>query len=91
MDELELLLRKNELHILIIKAMHDVNKGNAPKSKLKALETLRMALETINELAEANRNKENEFRKLRLDNAIQTKKIIELNLKINKLQELKEF
>lgn len=91
MDELELLLRKNELHILIIKALHDIDKGNAPKSKLKALETLRMTLETINELAELNRNKDKAYRKLRVDNAMQTKEIVELKLKITKLQELKEL
>ena len=91
MDELELLLRKNELHILIIKALHDIEKGKPPKSKLKALETLRMTLETINELAELNRNKDKAYRKLRVDNAMQTKEIVELKLKISKLQELKEL
>ena len=43
MDELQLLLNKNKLHILLIKVMHDINKGNAPKSKLDALETLKIA------------------------------------------------
>ena len=52
MDELQLLLNKNKLHILLIKVMHDINKGNAPKSKLEALETLKIAMDTINELAE---------------------------------------
>jgi len=44
MDELQLLLNKNKLHILLIKVMHDINKGNAPKSKLDALETLKIAM-----------------------------------------------
>ncbi len=90
MDELELLLRKNKLHILIIKAMHDCEKGKPPKSKLDALETLKTTMETIHELAEYNRNLLKEVRKLRLDNAIQTKDIVELKLKINTLEEWKQ-
>lgn len=90
MDELELLLRKNKLHILIIKAMHDCERGKPPKSKLDALETLKTTMETIHELAEYNRNLLKEVRKLRLDNAIQTKDIVELKLKINTLEEWKQ-
>jgi len=89
MDELQLLLNKNELHILLIKVMHDINKGNPPKSKLDALETLKIAMDTINELAEYNRSLLKEVRKLRLDNAVQTKDIVELKLKINTLEEWK--
>ena len=69
--------------------MHDINKGNAPKSKLEALETLKIAMDTINELAEYNRSLLKEVRKLRLDNAVQTKDIVELKLKINTLEEWK--
>jgi len=88
MDELELLLRKNKLHILIIKAMHDCDKGKPSKNRLDALETLKT---TIHELADYNRNLLKEVRKLRLDNAVQTKDIVELKIKISKLQELKEL
>ncbi len=90
MDELELLLRKNKLHILIIKAMHDCEKGKPSKNRLDALETLKTTMETIHELAEYNRNLLKEVRKLRLDNAIQTKDIVELKLKINTLEEWKQ-
>jgi len=89
MDELQLLLNKNKLHILLLKVMHDINKGNPPKSKLDALETLKIAMDTINELAEYNRSLLKEVRKLRLDNAVQTKDIVELKLKINTLEEWK--
>ncbi len=89
MDELELLLRKNKLHILIIKAMHDCDKGKPSKNRLDALETLKTSMETIHELAEHNRNLLKEVRKLRLNNALQTKDIVELKLKINTLEEWK--
>lgn len=89
MDELELLLRKNKLHILIIKAMHDCDKGKPSKNRLDALETLKTSMETIHELAEHNRNLLKELRKLRLNNALQTKDIVELKLKINTLEEWK--
>ena len=91
MDELELLLRKNKLHILIIKAMHDCDKGKPSKNKLDALETLKIKMETIHELADYNRNLLKEVRKLRLNNAVQTKDIVELKIKISKLQELKQL
>ena len=89
MDELELLLRKNKLHILIMKAMHDCDKGKPSKNRLDALETLKTSMETIHELAEHNRNLLKEVRKLRLNNALQTKDIVELKLKINTLEEWK--
>jgi hypothetical protein len=89
MDELELLLRKNKLHILIIKAMHDCDKGKPSKNRLDALDTLKTSMETIHELAEHNRNLLKEVRKLRLNNALQTKDIVELKLKINTLEEWK--
>jgi hypothetical protein len=56
---------------------------------LDALETLKIAMDTINELAEYNRSLLKEVRKLRLDNAVQTKDIVELKLKINTLEEWK--
>jgi len=89
MDELELLLRKNKLHILIIKAMHDCENGKPSKNRLDALDTLKTSMETIHELAEHNRNLLKEVRKLRLNNAVQTKDIVELKLKINTLEEWK--
>lgn len=89
MDELELLLRKNKLHILIIKAMHNIEKGKPKKTELEALDTLKTSMETIHELAEHNRNLLKEVRKLRLNNAVQTKDIVELKLKINTLEEWK--
>ena len=89
MDELELLLRKNKLHILIIRAMHNIEKGKPKKTELEALETLKTSMETIHELAEHNRNLLKEVRKLRLNNAVQTKDIVELKLKINTLEEWK--
>ena len=46
-------------------------------------------METIHELAEHNRNLLKEVRKLRLNNAVQTKDIVELKLKINTLEEWK--
>jgi len=89
MDELELLLRKNKLHILIIRAMHNIDKGKPKKTELEALDTLKTSMETIHELAEHNRNLLKELRKLRLNNALQTKDIVELKLKINTLEEWK--
>jgi hypothetical protein len=89
MDELELLLRKNKLHILIIRAMHNIEKGKPKKTELEALDTLKTSMETIHELAEHNRNLLKEVRKLRLNNAVQTKDIVELKLKINTLEEWK--
>jgi len=89
MDELELLLRKNKLHILIIRAMHNIDKGKPKKTELEALDTLKTSMETIHELAEHNRNLLKEVRKLRLNNALQTKDIVELKLKINTLEEWK--
>ena len=89
MDELELLLRKNKLHILIIRAMHNIEKGKPKKTELEALDTLKTSMETIQELAEHNRNLLKEVRKLRLNNAVQTKDIVELKLKINTLEEWK--
>jgi hypothetical protein len=89
MDELELLLRKNKLHILIIRAMHNIDKGKPKKTELEALDTLKTSMETIHELAEHNRNLLKEVRKLRLNNAVQTKDIVELKLKINTLEEWK--
>ncbi len=89
MDELELLLRKNKLHILIIRAMHNIDKGKPKKTGLEALDTLKTSMETIHELAEHNRNLLKEVRKLRLNNAVQTKDIVELKLKINTLEEWK--
>ena len=89
MDELELLLRKNKLHILIIRAMHNIEKGKPKKTELEALDTLKISMETIHELAEHNRNLLKEVRKLRLNNAVQTKDIVELKLKINTLEEWK--
>ncbi len=86
MDELELLLRKNKLHILIIRAMHNIEKGKPKKTELEALDTLKISMETIHELAEHNRNLLKEVRKLRLNNAVQTKDIVELKLKINTLE-----
>ena len=91
MDELELLLRKNKLHILIIRAMHNIDKGKPKKTELEALDTLKITMETLHELAESNRNKLKEIRKLRLDNAVQTKDIIELKLKISKLEAINNF
>ncbi len=55
MDELELLLRKNKLHILIIRAMHNIEKGKPKKTELEALDTLKTSMETIHELAEHNK------------------------------------
>ena len=56
MDELELLLRKNKLDILIIRAMHECDKGKVPKGKLEALETLKDTLELILELIQEIRD-----------------------------------
>ena len=89
MDEVELLLRKNKLHSLIIRAMQNIEKGKPKKTELEALDTLKTSMETIHELAEHNRNLLKEVRKLRRNNAVQTKDIVELKLKINTLEEWK--
>lgn len=69
--------------------MHNIDKGKPKKTELEALDTLKTSMETIHELAEHNRNLLKEVRKLRLNNAVQTKDIVELKLKINTLEEWK--
>ena len=69
--------------------MHNIEKGKPKKTELDALDTLKTSMETIHELAEHNRNLLREVRKLRLNNAVQTKDIVELKLKINTLEEWK--
>ena len=91
MDELELLLRKNKLDILIIKAMHECDKGKVPKGKLEALETLKDTLELILELSQEIRNLTQVIRKLKLDNAISYRDNAKLKVKISNLEELNKF
>ena len=88
MDELELLLRKNKLDILIIRAMHECDKGKVPKGKLEALETLKDTLELILELSQEIRDLTKMLRKLKLDNAISYRYNAKLKVKINKLEEI---
>ena len=91
MDELELLLRKNKLDILIIKAMHECDKVNVPKGKLEALETLKDTLELILELSQEIRDLTQVIRKLKLDNAISYRDNAKLKVKISNLEELNKF
>lgn len=91
MDELELLLRKNKLDILIIKAMHECDKPKVPKGKLEALETLKDTLELILELSQEIRDLTQVIRKLKLDNAISYRDNAELKVKISNLEELNKF
>jgi hypothetical protein len=91
MDELELLIRRNKLDILIIKAMHECDKDKVPKSKLNALETLKDTLELIHELSHEIRELTKMLRKVKLDNAVSYRDNADLKIKINKLQELKDL
>ena len=80
MDELDLIVRKNKLIILILKASYECGKENTPKSKLDGLEVLKDALLMIDMLIEENRSLTSDNRKLNLHNAIvdqKNKKLLE--------------
>lgn len=80
MDELDLIVRKNQLNILILKASYECSKGNTSKSKLNALEVLKDTLLLIHELSEEVRSLTSDNRKLNLHNAIvdqKNKKLLE--------------
>ena len=73
MDELDVLLRKNKLDIMIIKASHEVEKKNVPKAKIQGLTTLMDIIALINELQEEIRGLIKENQKLKYENIVSYK------------------
>ncbi len=72
MDELDVLLRKNKLDVLIIKASHQLEKKK-DKVKRDGLETLVDILELIHELQDEVRKQRKQIAKLKYENAVSYK------------------
>lgn len=64
MDELDIISKKNELHILILKTKQKIDEGNTSQSYLDTLKTLNNTLQMVNsmhdKLNEMNRLLKNE-------------------------------
>ena len=72
MDELDILLRKNKLDIMIIKASADIEKTNN-KTKQEGLEVLINILDLIHDLQHEIRQNYKEISKLKYENAVSYK------------------
>jgi len=72
MNELDVILRKNKLDIMIIKASHQLEKKK-DKVKQEGLETLLDILELIHELQEEIRKQYKTIAKLKYENAVSYK------------------
>tara|TARA_R100000734_G_C3258860_1_gene58144 strand:+ start:99 stop:407 length:309 start_codon:yes stop_codon:yes gene_type:complete len=83
MDELDILLRKNKLDILIIKASHQLEKKK-DKVKRDGLETLVDILELIHELQDEIRKQRKQIAKLKYENAVSYKENAILKTKFDK-------
>ena len=69
MDELDVMLRKNKLDIMIIKASADIEKTNN-KLKKEGLETLVDILDLIHDLQHEIRQNYKDIAKLKYENAV---------------------
>ena len=72
MNELDVILRKNKLDIMIIKASHQLEKKK-DKVKQEGLETLLDILELIHELQDEIRKQYKTIAKLKYENAVSYK------------------
>jgi len=69
MNELDVILRKNKLDIMIIKASHQLEKKK-DKVKQEGLEVLLDILELIHELQDEVRQQRKQIAKLKYENAV---------------------
>jgi len=72
MNELDVILRKNKLDIMIIKASHQLEKKK-DKVKQEGLEVLLDILELIHELQDEVRQQRKQIAKLKYENAVSYK------------------
>ncbi len=72
MNELDVILRRNKLDIMIIKASHQLQKSK-DKTKQEGLDTLIDIINLIRELQDENREQSRTIAKLKLDNAVSYK------------------
>jgi hypothetical protein len=85
MNELEVLLRRNKLDIMIIKASHELDKmKKIPNTKKEGLETLMDIFQLTIELQDEIRNQSKLMAKLKYENAIAYKEIAILKTSFEK-------